>query len=344
MILSSRRVCVLLPATCLSLAGCQPHPPETPQPPALVFIDGQIQESAATLALTQSRVAATLPAPLPVLARPLTAPTTSPVSSSVAPPQGAAAHPAVAPLSTLSNVVTWGHTATPFPLVYIDGAHNLTVEQWIKRIIPSDWQLRWQYAATSQRSTRVVSFRGNDEWPRVLNTLLAEQHLYGHIDTDHRQVTLSTSAQNPDAAAVTPTATAAAVSASAPVRAAKVAKSHSAQAQPGTNPFSAGRLAPSGTTTPIVTPPPPRWVAKKGDTLRTTLQAWSQQATCAAGDKWRVIWQAKVDYPIDAPMTFTGDWSRALTQVFTLYSKARTPVFATVYSRQCILTVTDQAR
>ncbi len=86
-----------------------------------------------------------------------------------------------------------------------------------------------------------------------------------------------------------------------------------------------GNVAPSTTVAPIpalavVTAPKPLaqiWTATTGSTLRQTVEAWAARA------KWTLIWKVDdLDYPIDAPLRFEGNFEEAIKEIFPLYDSA----------------------
>lgn len=104
-------------------------------------------------------------------------------------------------------------------------------------------------------------------------------------------------------------------------------------------------LVPKPVATAPVTPPAPVtpaiWLARKGDTLKDTLLRWTRESPCRGTD-WTVIWFTPVNYHIDAPLQFSGDFRAALTGIFTLYKTADKPLFAVVNTHQCVIQVTDR--
>lgn len=104
-------------------------------------------------------------------------------------------------------------------------------------------------------------------------------------------------------------------------------------------------LVPKPVATAPVTPPAPVtpaiWLARKGDTLKDTLLRWTRESPCRGAD-WTVIWSTPVNYHIDAPLQFSGDFRAALTGIFTLYKTADKPLFAVVNTHQCVIQVTDR--
>ncbi len=83
------------------------------------------------------------------------------------------------------------------------------------------------------------------------------------------------------------------------------------------------------------------WRAEPGSTLKETLTAWALKATCSNGGNWVVIWPVSLDYRIDAPLVFHGNFESVLVQVFDLYRKAEKPLFAEANRIQCLISVSD---
>ncbi|EPM55990.1 hypothetical protein A264_09428 [Pseudomonas syringae pv. actinidiae ICMP 19071] len=60
------------------------------------------------------------------------------------------------------------------------------------------------------------------------------------------------------------------------------------------------------------------WKATVGSTLRQSVEEWAKRAG------WQVIWGPEdLDYPIEAPLSFTGSFSSAVKQIFPLYDNAK---------------------
>ncbi|GMB68423.1 hypothetical protein PBNK5_19380 [Pectobacterium brasiliense] len=60
------------------------------------------------------------------------------------------------------------------------------------------------------------------------------------------------------------------------------------------------------------------------------------------GGNWVVIWPVNVDYRIDAPLSFHGNFESVITQAFDLYRDADTPLFAAANRIQCLISVSDR--
>ncbi|WP_117140435.1 PFGI-1 class ICE element type IV pilus protein PilL2 [Pseudomonas amygdali] len=70
---------------------------------------------------------------------------------------------------------------------------------------------------------------------------------------------------------------------------------------------------------PVATVAPQQtWNAPVGSTLRQSVEDWAKRAG------WQVIWVPEdLDYPIEAPLSFTGSFSSAVRQIFPLYDNAK---------------------
>lgn len=58
------------------------------------------------------------------------------------------------------------------------------------------------------------------------------------------------------------------------------------------------------------------WTAPVGHSLRTVLMEWGGRSG------WTVVWQSDREYPIDASATFSGDFTKAASQLFEGFSTA----------------------
>ena len=190
--MQKKSLTLLLPSL---LSGCTafnatPVPDTTP--PALVFVDGQIRESAAIIAHTQKRL---LPPPVtrPVTPpRPTMATPTATVSS-----QSTALPPRPALQTTPMSALIMTGKPGPSSVVYLREARQRTISDWIRQLLPTGWQFRQQNAATPALNKRLPSWSVNDQWHRALNALLAGQQLYGHMDWNRKILTVTTTATPP---------------------------------------------------------------------------------------------------------------------------------------------------
>ncbi len=82
-------------------------------------------------------------------------------------------------------------------VVYLREAHQRSVSDWIRQLLPPGWQFRQQNAAIPALNKRLPVWSVNDQWHRALNALLAGQQLYGHMDWNRKILTVTTSATPP---------------------------------------------------------------------------------------------------------------------------------------------------
>ncbi|QQK74104.1 pili assembly chaperone (plasmid) [Pectobacterium versatile] len=369
------------------LAGCVSltNNPAQPDTPALVFVDGQISESTDIIAQTQRRLAPprstqvpvnkTLPASVPTRTAPLPIPTLQ--SATTSSPKMASTASGSSPLvdsgartnqvqqpkgnmpSSLPGLTFTGSPA-PVTVLSLTPTRNLTLEQWIRRIMPSGWQLEYENALRPKLNTRIVSLYTNDQWTRVLSRLLTEQSIAGQVDWDRQMVTLRRPGEM--------------TSTHAPSQAIPaVPVTTSATTSPAKNPFSSGASVPTPVTTqdkkatstavsvpsvpvvpnkaqfstgqPVTTMPIGKtWQAPSGATLREVMIKWAGETRCESGASptWTVIWPMSVtDYRLDAPLTFQGAYESMLGQVFELYRTAKTPLYGQASRLQCVVSVSD---
>ena len=313
--------------------------------PALVFVDGQISESAGVLALTQQRLSPPKITPPPRVSVP------QPVSESRPLPS-----PTIS--QNFSRLIITGKPGSA-PVTLSPTARNRTVSQWIKTLLPEGWKFRQENAATPKLNTKLVSWSANDQWTRSLNRLLEEQHLWGHLDWDNKTLTVTTSAAAPAQDTATTISPAAMVTTSTSPESSTTANS---QNKPR-NPFRGNSVSPStpaaiptptGSTVksiPLMTGTPVKpvsqgkeWRAPAGTTLRENIIKWAEETKCEsmASTHWMVIWPLSVtDYRLDAPLMFRGSFESAMEQVFELYRTAQKPLYAQASRMQCIITVSD---
>lgn len=359
------------------LAGCSDFMARETgaQTPALVFVDGQISESADIIAQTQRRLAPPHPASAPVVGVQKSAPAAVPAGNSVPLPSPSLAR-TVTPAATASSAppLTPGSqsalpalsvTGTPgtVAVLSLSPARNLTLEQWVRRIMPSGWKLEYENALRTALNTRIVSVYTNDQWTRVLNRLLAEQSLHGDLNWTTQTVTLRRPGQQaaarvqPADKPATPGAARNPFSSTSDTvpAAATTEKTESRPVSKSQRQAQVASVTPSVPTRPAApvltgTPVPVSdsggkvWRAQPGTTLRRTLMQWAGETRCETvnGAKWTVIWPASVtDYRLDAPLTFHGSFESMLTQVFDLYHSASKPLYAKASRMQCLVSVTD---
>lgn len=186
--MQKKHLTLLLPSLLTGCAGFASPPESENAATALVFVDGQISESSSLLAQTQRRLSP------PPVSHPAA------VTNTSAQAVTAQSLPLPAPVLTadasLSNIIMTG-TPGNAPVTAQPLTRNRTVSDWVKQLLPAGWQFRQENAATPALRTRIASWSANDQWTRSLNRLLAEQHLWGHLDWKNRTLTVTTSPAAP---------------------------------------------------------------------------------------------------------------------------------------------------
>lgn len=351
------------------LSSCTAFQPRSVQPeiPALVFVDGQISESADIITQTQHRIAPPAATPVPVrqttvAPRPSqTAPLPRPVLQPAAAQLKTPTAPASKSLQTGQNTtlpgLSFSGTPSSVAVLSLTAARNLTLEQWVRRIIPSGWTLNYENALRPALSTRIVSVDTNDQWTRVLSRLLTEQSISGQVDWNSRSVTLRRAGQTVTA----PVSPAVSASVTTGTNSARDPFSNQGTTQPSVatsgRKITATPPAPVNSA-PVIAPKPQlttgqpvapvitgkSWLAPSGTTLREMLLKWAQETRCESGASphWTVIWPLTVtDYRLDAPLTFRGSFESMLGQMFDLYRTAQKPLYAEASRVQCVVSVSD---
>lgn len=183
-----KHLTLLLPSLLTGCAGFTSPPAPENAATALVFVDGQIRESSTLLAQTQRRLSP------PPVSRPISVTNTS--AQAVTAQSLPLPVPALTADAALSNIIMTG-TPGSAPVTALPLTRNRTASDWVKQLLPAGWQFRQENAATPALRTRIASWSANDQWTRSLNRLLAEQHLWGHIDWKNRTLTVTTSPAAP---------------------------------------------------------------------------------------------------------------------------------------------------
>ncbi|MDU8358495.1 TcpQ domain-containing protein [Pseudomonas syringae group sp. J309-1] len=104
-----------------------------------------------------------------------------------------------------------------------------------------------------------------------------------------------------------------------PVSAAPVKATPQTVVTKGVASISQSPAKPEPAAKPVATVAPQQtWSAPVGSTLRQSVEDWAKRAG------WQVIWVPEdLDYPIEAPLSFTGTFSSAVRQIFPLYDNAK---------------------
>ncbi|EFB9307278.1 pilus assembly protein [Escherichia coli] len=215
--------------------------------------------------------------------------------------------------------------STPEKQIYFvrhDGKGSL--QKAVKEIVPSDWTAEISPEVT-KTFRRTISWQGNDQWPYVLDKMLRNYGLTvikntekRHLLIDFQQQKGKTSQKAPESPDKTP---------ASPVR----------------TPVSSDKF-PQKPLTPVTVPQKQTekltWNLKKGSTLRDGLTEWASSSPCG-NSTWNLVWDTPVNYRIDAPLIFRGNFESALKDTLMLYLSADKPLYAFRNIAQCVITIKD---
>ncbi|EEP6437873.1 pilus assembly protein [Salmonella enterica subsp. enterica] len=215
--------------------------------------------------------------------------------------------------------------STPEKQIYFvrhDGKGSL--QKALKEIVPSDWTAEISPEVT-KTFRRTISWQGNDQWPYVLDKMLRNYGLTVIKNTEKRHLLIDFQQQKGK------------TSQKAPVSPDKT------PASPVRTPVSSDKL-PQKPLTPATVPQKQTekltWNLKKGSTLRDGLTEWASSSPCG-NSTWNLVWDTPVNYRIDAPLIFRGNFESALKDTLMLYLSADKPLYAFRNIAQCVITIKD---
>ncbi|ECX7617787.1 TPA: pilus assembly protein [Escherichia coli] len=215
--------------------------------------------------------------------------------------------------------------STPEKQIYFvrhDGKGSL--QKAVKEIVPSDWTAEISPEVT-KTFRRTISWQGNDQWPYVLDKMLRNYGLTVIKNTEKRHLLIDFQQQKGK------------TSQKAPVSPDKT------PASPVRTPVSSDKL-PQKSLTPVTVPQKQTekltWNLKKGSTLRDGLTEWASSSPCGTST-WNLVWDTPVNYRIDAPLIFRGNFESALKDTLMLYLSADKPLYAFRNIAQCVITIKD---
>ncbi|EJS1192309.1 toxin co-regulated pilus biosynthesis Q family protein [Escherichia coli] len=222
--------------------------------------------------------------------------------------------------------------STPEKQIYFvrhDGKGSL--QKALKEIVPSDWTAEISPEVT-KTFRRTISWQGNDQWPYVLDKMLRNYGLTVIKNTEKRHLLIDFQQQKGK------------TSQKAPVSPDKTPVSpDKPPASPVRTPVSSDKL-PQKPLTPATVPQKQTekltWNLKKGSTLRDGLTEWASSSPCG-NSTWNLVWDTPVNYRIDAPLIFRGNFESALKDTLMLYLSADKPLYAFRNIAQCVITIKD---
>ncbi|EAB8479947.1 hypothetical protein CLK33_18805 [Salmonella enterica] len=343
----------------LLLSGCAVQGHHRPDIPADDVVDQMLTANMQKVSFVQQQLIAALTPVLPAPSRQPGA-TTSVLSGNSSAPASVNAGVAIPVSAPHPPSLTYTGQRQLIPALAGPGKAP-TLHQALVKIIPDTWSIHFDMGLKPEVK-RPLTWVGNDQWPYVLSRILVQEKLHAEINWSEQKVSVS----DASAAPTTLPASASSVSATPATPADKTAPV-------GKNPFAhTGTLAdagantgkgsekPPGTVTDTgdghgvqstrtssdPTPPTlmqrPVWRADSGVTLKDALLDWTTREKCPAGGTWKLAWNTRVSYRIDAPLVFRGSFREALNQLFILYGAASPPLYAATQSVQCVLLVDDR--
>ncbi|HEY2455572.1 MAG TPA: TcpQ domain-containing protein [Scandinavium sp.] len=331
----------------LLLTGCAPQAVVT-GPPSGGVVDSMLSRSAADISAMQYRLHQSTPsAQRPV--SPSAKPTGQPLLLKTTVPLNASVKKFVpsAPVSLAGSGPASGFVKT--------GGAEPTLRAALRKIIPAGQTVIFD-KAVSPDTPELWRWAGNDRWPFVVEKMLTPHGLKATVNPKANTVTVEP-LQATQPMLASPKSTSLPVPANRPDKpgTAVVAKPTATPA-PGRNPFrgeGASKSPPTVTSSvrvsvkPVIPSPivPLRhWRIESGNTVKDWLYSQAAAETChVPGIKnWTVAWMTPVNYRVDAPLVFEGDFRTMLNRLFTLYGGAKIPLYAGVRAAQCVVSVDDK--
>ncbi|EKA9922213.1 TcpQ domain-containing protein, partial [Salmonella enterica subsp. enterica serovar Infantis] len=173
---------------------------------------------------------------------------------------------------------------------------GLSLKKAMQQLIPPGWTFD---IAPDVRPPRTVSWKGNDQWNYVTERMLKKYQLRAITDTEKKHVRIE-----------------------------RNTLFSPSQATPGTTSLQE-KTAEKSANMPQPAHARTTWTLARGTLLRAGLEQWVAAVPCQAGGTWQLAWQNPgLNYSIDAPLHFTGEFRHALSELFRLYQDAQTPLYA----------------
>lgn len=325
------------------LSGCALTAHKPPATPAQQFVTSLIQEQRPLIQQAQAELALVSNVrlkpknPLPAVPQKTNKPVLNAANNSQS---SMLAGQKIAALHALS--FTDGRPGTPS----LAGAGQAqTLRQAVTRIAPVDWQHSYGAGITPD-GRRPLQWRGNDQWPYVLNGLLTQKKLKASIDWLNRRISIST------ISATVPLVPKASVIKTTTAPLLKTEVVNKTKVVNKTNPFT-GQSVPEKKAQTIlsakISTPSEKdarrvWIMTPGSTLKDSILTWAAEEKCSLPNvkHWTVEWLTSVNYRIDAPLVFHGTFMDALNGAFSLYLNASVPLYAGTRSQQCQVSVSDE--
>ncbi|WP_426575560.1 TcpQ domain-containing protein (plasmid) [Xenorhabdus stockiae] len=194
----------------------------------------------------------------------------------------------------------------------------------ITQIIPVQWQQTYKNTLKPE-AHRSLKWKGNAQWPHVLNQIMLQEGLIATIDWSNQRVLIANKTSNFESLSdkTSPTL---------PIL------TTTKQTTSGIEKAATGSALSHSRDHKKV------WRIEAGNTLKDILFNWSASEKCTTPgiNNWTVVWMTSINYRIDAPLQFEGSYHDALNKLFTLYGSAKVPLYAGIRNEQCVLSIDDK--
>lgn len=230
-------------------------------------------------------------------------------------------------------------------LLVLSNGKNEPLYKAVRSVVPASWGIKLS-PEVAQKFRGKVSWTGNDQWPYVLQRMLASAGLTSTVNDSTKEVVIYFSAP-----AIKP--------ASSVLTLGKKLMNEKV-IRPDATPEKVNVLHPP--LVPVVTlpsvqqaPEKPKpvtkplpvlkaWKIDKGPSLLKGFEEWVSKDKCPSMDgKWRIRKDTDNDYPVDYPLSFSSaNLEDATRQLFELYKNAPAPIYVTGYPIQCLIVISDQ--
>lgn len=232
---------------------------------------------------------------------------------------------AVVNLKSITQVGKVPHLLIP---ALIGQGRRVAMADALSQIVPKDFVIN----VTGADAMLAVDWKVNGDWLTAVDRLLTSRTMNGELNWKTYTFTVKSGPRSKPSS-ITP------LSASANNKTTSSAPDVLFGDNTDASKFSVRHdTAPKITTSTAFVAPKPVplevWKAETGKTLRQVLTQWADKA------KWNVVWDASVDYPIQAGFVQTGDFLTATQKTIELYKNAETPLYGDAYPDQRLVIVT----
>lgn len=243
------------------------------------------------------------------------------------------------PNAQLQGQVKGKSASVPYIEIRSGNEKNQPLRRALQQIAPVGWNI--SISADVEKENRKVSWVGGDRWTNVLDNMLKNNSLTALVDTPIQRVSVAKQQPGKSAGIILVT----------PYKTVNTARNSGSMLAPMIGESTLKPIVSISSNSlmgakPIVAKPTKQvWSAAVGSTLRESVTKWAEEAACENGisAKWVIIWPSKVDYRIDAALTFSGKFEEALINVFELYRQADRPLFVDANRNQCLIYVDDKS-